>query len=623
MLATNLLAAVAGSQADKTYIEDVFSVDLYTGNGAAQTITNGIDLVTYGGLVWIKPRSDIGHHFLYDSARSWNNYLRTSLVDAQAFDTSLFFGGALANGFKTGTYWSGVKVVAWTFREAPKFFKMALITKSAGSNATVDLSSLGTVGMVRVKRIDAAGSWYVWHRSLPAGQLLIGETTAAAATLGHITVSGTTLTLVNGVIADGTYIIHAWAHDESPDGLVQAITFTTDSSGNAAVPFGFESQLDILKASTATGNWLVVDTMRGILTGSVDQQLYPNASTAETAGTTIDLTSNGLNATSLSASTTYVGLAIRRGPMRVPTDGTKVYNAIARTGTGAAATVTGVGFAPDIVIAKGKDIRGWFVGDRLRGAYKELETSSTMAEYADNSSWGGVTGFDTQDGARLGSDLDYGRVNQSSVQFVNYCFRRAPGFFDQVCYTGTGVARTIPHNLKSIPGMIWFKGRSAAYSWVVYHKSLGATRLAGRLEKTDAASTNSAWFNNTEPTDTVATVGASGPNDAGTTYVAYLFGDTPGLCKAFSYTGNGTNQDIPLGFIPRFIILKRTDASGDWYVFDTVRGIVSGNDPYLLLNSTAAEVTTTDFIDPIANGINASGSLININGAQMIGWACA
>ena len=31
------------------YIEDVFSTYLYTGNGSTQTITNGVNLSTYGG----------------------------------------------------------------------------------------------------------------------------------------------------------------------------------------------------------------------------------------------------------------------------------------------------------------------------------------------------------------------------------------------------------------------------------------------------------------------------------------------------------------------------------------------------------------------------------------------
>jgi hypothetical protein len=62
----------------------------------------------------------------------------------------------------------------------------------------------------------------------------------------------------------------------------------------------------------------------------------------------------------------------------------------------------------------------------------------------------------------------------------------------------------------------------------------------------------------------------------------------------------------------RFVLLKRTDSTGDWYVWDTARGIVAGDDPYLLLNSTAAEVTNTDYIDPTSNGFTiVDGGLAN------------
>jgi len=40
-----------GVPVPKNYIEDVFSTWIYAGNGATQTITNGIDLSGKGGLV--------------------------------------------------------------------------------------------------------------------------------------------------------------------------------------------------------------------------------------------------------------------------------------------------------------------------------------------------------------------------------------------------------------------------------------------------------------------------------------------------------------------------------------------------------------------------------------------
>jgi len=73
-------------------------------------------------------------------------------------------------------------------------------------------------------------------------------------------------------------------------------------------------------------------------------------------------------------------------------------------------------------------------------------------------------------------------------------------------------------------------------------------------------------------------------------------------------------------------LIKRTDSTGDWYVWDTARGIVAGNDPYLLLNSTAAEVTTTDWVDTASAGFelsNAGGNNVNINTASYIFLAIA
>ena len=54
-------------------------------------------------------------------------------------------------------------------------------------------------------------------------------------------------------------------------------------------------------------------------------------------------------------------------------------------------------------------------------------------------------------------------------------------------------------------------------------------------------------------------------------------------------------------------MLKRTDATGDWFWWDSTLGIIAGNDPYFVLNTTAAQVTNTDYIDPLASGFQISG----------------
>jgi hypothetical protein len=132
-----------------------------------------------------------------------------------------------------------------------------------------------------------------------------------------------------------------------------------------------------------------------------------------------------------------------------------------------------------------------------------------------------------------------------------------------------------------------------------------------------------------QPTSTTFTVSNTANfNNGATTYVAYLFATCPGVSKVGSYTGNGTTQAIACGFTggARFVLIKSTSTSGDWYVWDSARGIVAGNDPYLALNSTAAEVTTTDWVDTAATGFelsNAGGNLANSNGVSYIFLAIA
>ena len=117
-------------------------------------------------------------------------------------------------------------------------------------------------------------------------------------------------------------------------------------------------------------------------------------------------------------------------------------------------------------------------------------------------------------------------------------------------------------------------------------------------------------------------------NLSSNTYVAYLFATLAGVSKVGSYTADGTLTTIDCGFSAgaRFILIKRYDAAGDWYYWDYSRGIVAGNDPYLLLNTNAAEVTGTDYIDPDNSGfqITAAGSsTINVDTGEYIFLAIA
>jgi hypothetical protein len=255
--------------------------------------------------------------------------------------------------------------------------------------------------------------------------------------------------------------------------------------------------------------------------------------------------------------------------------------------------------------------------DRLRGSFY-LSTASTAAELAVTVNW------DQQN--------NLGLTTANGLSIVDYEFRRAPGFFDVVAYTGTNTAgqNAVPHNLGAVPELIIYKARTGAtnVAWYVYSAGLGIDYYL--LLNGSNAKTNFSLSNGVSPTSSnfYTTPGDSATSATGYTYIAYLFASCPGVSKVGSYTGTGTTLNIDCGFTAgaRFVLIKRTDSTGDWYVWDTARGIVSGNDPYLLLNSAAAEVTGTDYIDPLSSGFQISSTApaaINANGGSFIYLAIA
>ena len=624
----NLLAA-SGNGGASLYIEDVFSAYLYTGNGSTQTITNGIDLAGEGGLVWLKGRSFASAHFLFDTLRGTNNYLISMLPNAASTGStnltafngdgfSLSQAGGQSVNNSTETF------VSWTFREQPKFFDIVTYT-GTGSAHTI-AHDLGSVpGMIIVKRTDTTGDWQVYHRSLTSAayKLVLNSTAAEAsdstawnstAPTDAVFSVGTNAT-VNA--SGGTYVAYIFAHNAGgfgADGLEDIISCGSyTGNGSATGPvinLGFELQyLMVRRATGGTASWYLVDVMRGATASGANQLLRANLSDAESASTAFAINASGFQPVTTSTATnasgdTYIYIAIRR-PMKTPEAGTEVF-AVDITAS-ASSPVFETGFPVDLAMARlasSPSNNNWSA--RLTGAQK-LYSDSTSAEVASV-----VATFDYMNG--------WYTAPQSS--WYSWMFKRAPGFMDVVCYTGTGVAHTEAHNLGVVPELMIFKNRVTAGSWLVYHTALGATK-ALRLETTNAESVSTTYWNDLAPTSDVFNLGTNSNNTSGNGIVAYLFATLAGVSKVGSYTGTGTTLAIDCGFAAgaRFVMIKRTDSTGDWYFWDTARGIIAGNDPYLLLNSTAAEVTSTDYIDTASTGFEISSTApaaINASGGSYI-----
>jgi len=605
-------------------IDEVFSTYLYESTGSAQTITNGIDLDGEGGLVWTKQRDGSAIHGLVDTERGRTVYLDTNSVRANrttngpTYDLTSFN----SDGFSLGQNWelygnnNGNTYASWTFRKAPKFFDVVTYTGNGPSNTQNISHNLGAdVGMLVVKATSTADNWHTWHRGFgDNGYIMLNATNAkstyadlwddTAPTSTHFTVSDSCNT--NNV----TYVAYLFAHNDGdgdfgPDGsdIIKCGSYTGNGSTTGPViDLGFEPQWLLIRNVDRADDWVLIDSMRGIPSSSDGPAvLRPESSAAEYASgssfsqsSRVDLTATGFDVKSSNSrvngsNQNMIYIAIRR-PMAMPESATDCF-AVNAWSSGEPNWTSG--FPVDFSMVKSTASSAWYQMDRLRGE-KGLGSHSTDAE--SSQTW---TAFDNQNGfGNLGADSTY----------YSWMWKRAPNYMDVVAYTGNGTAgRTVSHNLGVAPEMMWVKRRDGASSWITYWESLGATK--GTFMDTNAPFTSTSYWNDTAPTNSVFSLGNGSTNTSSGTFITYLFATLAGISKVGSVTHSGTtNVDCGFSAGSRFVLLKRTDASGDWYIYDSTRGIVSGNDPYLLLNSSAAEVTNTDYIDPLSSGFTITSS---------------
>jgi hypothetical protein len=281
------------------------------------------------------------------------------------------------------------------------------------------------------------------------------------------------------------------------------------------------------------------------------------------------------------------------------------------------------GFPVDMYIRANPTAVDFYTSDRLRNPLNYLLIDSTAAE--------STVAFSD----RLDNNIGVFSTNAYDYRtWIGWQFRRASRFFDEVCYTGSGANRTVTHNLQAVPELIICKKRQTgdtSDAWWVYSANVpNPTTNRLILNETFGANINSATlWNSTAPTSSVFSLGTyDGVNETGLTFVSYLFATCAGVSKVGSYTGTATTLQIDCGFTAgaRFVLIKRTDSTGDWYVWDSARGIIAGNDPYLLLNSSASEVTNTDYIDTYSAGFEISSTApaaINASGGSFIFLAIA
>ena len=320
---------------------------------------------------------------------------------------------------------------------------------------------------------------------------------------------------------------------------------------------------------------------------------------------------------------------------------TKLY-----TGNGGTQSITGVGFQPDWVwIKKRNGAVGHRLTDAVRGATKTLFSDDPATQ---NTLSNGLTAFDS-DGFSLGNETG---VNNNSDTYVSWNWKangagsansdgtlastvsvNTTAGISIVKYTGNGSAgATVGHGLGAKPNVIILKSYENGQQWAAYWEALGATKYM-RFNTTNGEATSSARWNNTEPTTSVFTIGNDGEVNTNTEdHIAYCFAEKKGFSKFGKYTGNGadgssTNNFIYTGFKPKWVMVKRSNDSGQqWTICDSVRSPTNVADSmeWLFAESSGAE-TDEDLPYLLSNGFmpRTGHTYMNRNGFEYIYMAFA
>jgi hypothetical protein len=495
------------------------------------------------------------------------------------------------------------------------------VTAGAGNDSLVDSptrygTDTGAGGTVR-------GNYATWN------PLINGDSAAN----GNLDVTNDTARSTQALLQFDTYWEITSTGGTTTAGTVSGTGTTNTTTIADTKTYGFR-----LTAAGTLDYKNITDggSFTNITTGLTGQQfIYASAASATTGSL-----NTGQRPFAATAPSGFKALVTTNLPDPTIVEGDEYFNTVLYTGNGSTQSITGVGFQPDWVWYKERSsTSGHLLFDVLRGVNNLIVTNNTDAEQSNAQT---LTSFDS-DGFSVGNNS---ASNESGETYVAWNWKAngagvsntvgtisstvsvsTTSGFSIVTYTGTGSAATVGHGLGAVPRMIIVKNRDAADAWQVYHAANTANPETDYLVLNTTAATADAAdrWNDTLPTSTVFSIGNGVEVNTNTEdYVAYCFAPVAGFSAFGSYTGNGS-ADGPFvftGFRPAYVILKRTDNIGAWWIFDAKRNTYNVINNYLFANASDAEASDAT-LDFLSNGFKLRIATFqpNTSGATFI-YAC-
>jgi hypothetical protein len=359
---------------------------------------------------------------------------------------------------------------------------------------------------------------------------------------------------------------------------------------------------------------------------------FPHGVVNSSASASTELWNFGQRQWAYAAPAGFKALCTTNLPEPTIADGSTVMDVKLYTGNGSTQTISGLNFSPDLVWAKSRSAAtNHGLIDTVRGRGFILVSDLTVADQI-SPAGADLASFDAN-GFTLGApnaipinvsgqtyaawtwDAGSSTVTNTDGSITSQVRANASAGFSIVSYTGNASNATVGHGLNTAPEFTILKSRDTANDWYSYHASLGNTKYVS-INRNIAAGTFPIW-QNTTPTSSVFSIhSGNDANKNGDDFIVYCFAPVAGYSAYGSYTGNGSADGpfVYTGFRPRWVMIKRTNTTGVWGIWDSNRNSFNASTSRLQAESSNAELNqAATTIDILSNGFKPRATDSDIN----------
>jgi hypothetical protein len=448
-----------------------------------------------------------------------------------------------------------------------------------------------------------------------------------------------------------SYTVTGAAPTETIDGTDTILSFTTAGTGTITfTPPPPPTPFDGTRATTPVTGFNKTGISEGLKLPSGDNSNQPAGALAEQGmirNDTEETVDSSASAIAHYNGTNWQYFAATES-VDNPLFASQNFNTVLYDGTGVSNPITGVGFQPDLVWIKRRNIAAanHYIVDTVRGngnnTYKNLTSNTTSAEGTTTSS--GITNSTIVDGGFTMQGTG-ARTNANGSDYVAWCFKaggaavpntngsitsqvsaNVAGGFSIVKYSGgNSSGTTVGHGLSSAPELIITKNTSKSSSWPVFLTGgIAMNSSTFTLEGSSQylalnSTTNFLSYTFDSQFGGTANSGSSSQN-----IISYCFHSIPGYSKIGSFVGTGlAGKKITLDFQPAWLMIKRSSTTGSWTVIDNKINTASIKKNYIKIDSNETEVTATTGIVFESDGFSFSGGSFNQSGQTAIYLAFA